>query len=458
MNTAVLIIEDNDAQRAALEEFVNGIKEIQATVYAAPDGEIAQSVLSDRQIDLVLSDLMLPDTTGIELVKIIKKRNSQIPVIMMTGQPAVETAIAAIREGADDYLVKPVDLIHLKKKILNLLENRRLRTENQQLRERLQNEFQVNNIIGSSEGLRRVLEKCRQVAPTDVTVLIEGESGTGKELIANLLHENSPRSNKPFVTVNCGAITKTLLESELFGVVKGAYTGADKSRPGYFETANGGTIFLDEIGEMDLESQVRLLRVLEEREVMRIGSSQTIPVDVRIIAATNRHLLDSIDAAEFREDLYYRLSVIRLELPPLRERSSDIPLLFNHMIVGLNDKYGKSVRGLSDELRQFMSAYDWPGNIRQFRNVLEGMVVLATDDILQKNDLPPELLAGSKARQQNAEKLMHQIIPNLKLADYEKLIIARNLALQSGNREKTAAVLGISERTLYRKIKEYDLN
>ncbi|MCR9142540.1 MAG: sigma-54 dependent transcriptional regulator [bacterium] len=452
-----LVIEDSDAQREALEEYLNGLSTAKTphTVYAAPDGELAHAVLKERQVDVIISDLMLPDTTGIDIVKRVRETAPDTPFLIMTGQPSIETAIEAIRAGATDYLIKPVDFTLLRNKVEGFLENAALKAENRQLRARISETFRADNIIGNSSAIREVLEKLKQIAPADVTVLIEGESGTGKELIANLIHENSARHDKPFVKVNCGALTKTILESELFGTMKGAYTGADKDRAGYFEAADGGTIFLDEIGEMDPESQVRLLRVLEEREVTRIGSTKPIPIDVRVVTATNKNLLEEADRGNFREDLYYRLAVIKLFLPPLRERAADIPLLFNHFVTQFNDRYGKSVTKLSPELVSFFEAYEWPGNIREFRNILEGMVVLATDDILQKSDLSPEL--QSAPRRQNDRKLGDSVIAGISFAAYEKAIIERNLKINHGNREKTAQVLGISERTLYRKIKEYEI-
>ncbi len=452
-----LVIEDNDAQRAALEEYLNGLSTSKTphTVYVAPDGELAHAVLKERPVDVIISDLMLPDTTGIDIVKRVRETAPDTPFLILTGQPSIETAIEAIRAGATDYLIKPVDFTLLRNKVEGFLENAALKAENRQLRARISETFRADNIIGNSSAIREVLEKLKQIAPADVTVLIEGESGTGKELIANLIHENSSRSDKPFIKVNCGALTKSILESELFGAMKGSYTGADKDRPGYFEAADGGTIFLDEIGEMDPESQVRLLRVLEEREVTRIGSTKAIPVDVRIITATNKNLLEEADRGNFREDLYYRLAVIKLFLPPLRERATDIPLLFNHFVTQFNDRYGKSVTKLAPELLSFFEAYDWPGNIREFRNILEGMVVLATDDILQKSDLSPEL--QSAPRRQNDRKLADSVIAGISFDAYEKAIIERNLKMNHGNREKTAQILGISERTLYRKIKEYEI-
>lgn len=453
---SVLIVEDDPSQRSALEEFLSGLKKPdQFSVYLAENLELARAVLNERPIDCVISDLMLPDGTGIDLVQEVRKRQPALPFLILTGQPTIETAIEAIRSGASDYLVKPVDFTLLKHKLTGFNESNRLRRENQSLRRRLSETFDAQNIVGQSAPLRQVLEKARQISGTDVTVLLEGESGTGKELFANVIHENSQRSERDFVKVNCGALTKTLLESELFGSVKGAYTGADRDREGFFEAADGGTVFLDEIGEMDLESQVRLLRVIEEREVVRVGSTKAVKVDVRIVAATNRSLLDQVNKGEFREDLYYRLAVIRLRMPALRERKEDIPLLFNHYLTKLNEQYLKSVTGLAPDLLRFFETYDWPGNIRQFRNVLEGMIVLARDDILTKEDLPEEL---RQPRPQGPSRdLVDSIQPGVPMQEYEKIILAKNLAYTGGNREKTAQLLGISERTLYRKLKEFEL-
>ncbi len=454
---SVLVVEDDASQREALEEYLSGLKEPDRfTVYAVANIELGRAVVSDRRIDCVISDLMLPDGSGIDLLHETRRRYPNIPFLILTGQPTVETAVEAIRAGATDYLVKPVDFTLLKHKLTSFDESIRLRRENKSLRRRLAETFDSGNVIGNAPALRAVLEKAKQVAGTDVTVLLEGESGTGKELLANVIHQNSTRAENEFIKVNCGALTKTLLESELFGTVKGAYTGADRDRAGFFEAADGGALFLDEIGEMDLESQVRLLRVIEEREVVRVGSTKPVRVDVRIIAATNRSLLDRVNRGEFREDLYYRLAVIRLTLPPLRERREDIPLLFNHYVTRLNEQYGKSVTMLSPDLLRFFENYDWPGNIRQFRNVLEGMVVLAKDDTLTPTDLPDELRAPRA--QGPGRHVVDSIQPGVPMSEYEKLIIAKNLAYTGGNREKTASLLGISERTLYRKIKEFDLH
>ena len=458
----ILIVEDNSLQRKALEEFLSNVKLFEATenmaveTYGAEDIATAQTILKEKSVDLVISDLKLPDGNGIELAESIRSKQPNLPLLILTAHPSIKTAVEAIHKGANDYLLKPPDFKLLKKKLEALLETLRLRVENQNLRERLQGNFQPEGVIGNAKALQKILEKVKQVAAVDVTILLEGESGTGKEMIANLLHESSLRAKKLFIKVNCGALTKSLLESELFGAVRGAYTGSEKDRSGYFETANQGSIFLDEIGEMDLESQVRLLRVLEERTVIRVGSTKPISVDVRVIAATNKNLLEEVDKGNFREDLYYRLGVIKLKLPSLRERMEDLALLFNHFATQFNDKYNKSVTRMSPQLISFCQAYTWPGNVREFRNVLEGMVILAQEDILQITDLPAELqnLPKSGAAIRN---LSRGVTPGFRMTEYERTIMQTNLNFFHGNRQKTAKSLGIAERTLYRKIKEHKL-
>lgn len=446
----VLILEDDKAQREGLLEYLTDT--LEDKIHTAETVRQARETLHNHSVDLVISDMFLPDGTGLELLK--ETENPDTAFLILTAQPTVESAVEAIRAGASDYLTKPVDLTLLKKKVFSLLETGQLRKENKLLKARIEGDFSIKGIVGNSQALRSVVEKAAQIAPTDVTVLIEGESGTGKERLANYIHQSSKRTDKPFIKVNCGALTKSILESELFGSVKGAYTGADRDREGLFEAADGGTIFLDEVGEMDLESQVRLLRVIEEKEVMRVGSTRPVPVNVRILTATNKDLLKEADSGRFREDLYYRLAVIKLTLPPLLKRREDIPLLFNHFVTEFNEKYGKSVTGMSDELMQFFKTYSWPGNIRQFRNVLEGMVVLATDDILQIHELPDDV-RNAPLKKGN---LVDEVKPGISLEDYEKAIIEKNLAFHLNNREKTAETLGISERTLYRKINLYGLN
>ncbi len=447
----ILLVEDNEVFREAIVEVLKNFY----SVLEAKNVTEAKELIKNYSLDLVISDLKLPDGNGIEILEFTKENNFSIPFIYLTGQPDVESAVKALKLGAWDYLVKPIEIEHLLKKIESCLENNFLKIENQTLKKKILEIKSEVKIIGNSTPIRKLLEKAKQLAPTDISVLIEGESGTGKELIADFIYENSLRKDKMFLKINCGAIVKTLLESELFGVVKGAYTGADKDRAGIFESANQGTIFLDEVGELDLESQVRLLRVLEDKTVYRVGSTKPIPVDVRIIAATNKNLLEEVSENRFREDLYYRLSVAKLIVPPLRERKEDILLLFNHFVVLFNEKYHKSVTKISNDVLRFFQNYDWPGNIRQFRNILESMVILSKDDTLTMEDLPEELLKGHSPSLK--KRLVDTIIPGISLEEYEKAIIEKNLEFTNYNKEKTASILGISSRTLYRKIDEYKL-
>ncbi len=454
-NYTILVIEDNQAFRNGLIDFLTMKK---YKVLEADSIESFKKIFKtdSSQIDLILSDLKLPDGNGLQLFEFIKKNHHNIPFIFMTAQPDVESAIKALKSGAYDYLIKPFDIEHLLHKIESCLESENLKKENLLLKRKISSLEKENfPIIGNSEAIQKVIEKVKQIAPTDITVLIQGESGTGKEIFANFIHQNSRRKDKIFLKVNCGAIVKSLMESELFGVVKGAYTGADKDRTGLFETANEGTIFLDEIGELDLEIQVKLLRVIEEKMILRVGSTKPIPVNVRIIAATNKDLLTEVENGNFREDLYYRLAVTKINLPSLRERKEDILVLFNHFVIEFNEKYQKSVTGISPEVLKFFQNYSWPGNIRQFRNVLESMVILAKDDTLTLEDLPEELIKNPAAT--SRKNLVDSIIAGISLEEYEKAIIEKNLEFTNGNREKTAKLLGISERTLYRKINEYKL-
>ncbi len=453
----ILIVEDEKKQSDALEEFLRGCQKdlVISEIYCAPEIDIAKFILREKNIDLIICDLFLPDGNGIDVVKYIRKKDKGIPIIMLTGQPSVETAVTALKEGAQDYLQKPVDLLLLGSKIKTFLQSLTLAKENQILRSRITEDFQTKSIIGESESLKKLLEKVKQISRTDIIVLIEGESGTGKELIANVIHENSARKKNNFIKVNCGALTKSLLESELFGYVKGAFTGADKDRSGYFESANGGSLFLDEIAEMDLESQVRLLRVIEDRKVIRVGSSKDTDIDVRIIAATNKNLLNEVKKSSFREDLYYRLSVIKVEVPPLRQRISDLSLLFNHFLVVFNEKHDKSVTSLTPALRAIFENYRWSGNIREFKNLLEGMVIFSQSEILDVIDLPSEFM--EKSTSSDNKQLEDDIIPLIALSKYERAIIKKNLDYFNSNRDKAAQKLGISLRTLYRKINEYNL-
>jgi two-component system response regulator HydG len=362
-----------------------------------------------------------------------------------------QNAVAAMQKGAATYLRKPVNLEELRAVVRNALEHQHLRRDNLALRQQLDQRYGFENIVGNNPRMLRVLETLRQIAPTNATVLIYGESGTGKELVARALHNNSRRRQSRFVALNCGALSEGILESELFGHTRGAFTGASEARQGRFEYADGGTLLLDEVGDMPPSTQVKLLRVLEQNEIVRVGSNTPIHVDVRIIAATHRRLEDLVKEGTFREDLYFRLKVVTLYIPPLRERKDDIPLLATHFLKELSDAHGKEVAELSPEARKRLTQYDWPGNVRELRNCIEHMIVVTTDPILGEDDLPDHVVPGETPPDEPTA------LVGISIQEAERELIRNTLAMVGGNRVEAAKILGIGERTLYRKIKEYDL-
>lgn len=393
---------------------------------------------------------------GIEALREIKKISPGIPVIIITAFASMETAVEALRAGAHDYLIKPLDINELRIKVMQTLEFWRLKEENFYQKKRIENLFDKSRIIGRSQKMREVLERVAQVAPTEATVLILGESGTGKELIANALHQGSPRADKRFIKVNCAALPETLLESELFGHEKGAFTGAIGRRPGRFELADGGTIFLDEIGEMSLSTQSKLLRVLQEREFEPVGSTRSVKVDIRIITATNRILKDEVKEGRFREDLYYRLNVVPIEIPPLRERKEDIPLLIAHFLKVYNEKNGRNLLGFHPRALDAMMRYSWPGNIRELENVVERAVILSRDEYVPFAELPEAIQEAGEDRY--FQEIRESIRPGMTLKEMERELILRTLEINEGNRTRTSGILGITRRTLQHKLKEYGLD
>ena len=421
-------------------------------VLLAEDGRRALDVLEARAVDVVLSDVRMPDMDGLTLLSRALARDPQPLVILLTAYGTVETAVEAMKRGAYDFLTKPVNLDQLEIKLKQALRSREVETENRTLREQLDAKFGLENILGNSPVMQEVFDVIHQVAPTRATVLIEGESGTGKELVARAIHQISPRAKGPFIPVHCAALSKTLLESELFGHEKGAFTGANERRPGRFEMADGGTLFLDEIGEIDPAVQVKILRVLEEHKFERVGGSEMLEVDVRLLAATNRDLKQMVAAGQFREDLFYRLYVVNIHLPPLRERLGDIPLLTQHFLKEFAAENQKTVGGITPDALDLLSAYHWPGNVRELRNVMERMVVLTRGDKLTVRDLPASIhdLAGGKPAGA-------QLGGTLTLEAAEKQLIVQALKQQSGNRTLAAQQLGLSRRTLHRKLNEYGL-
>lgn len=448
MKHQILIVDDEKNTREGLKwSLENADKEI----HLAANGEDALELFHRIHFDLVITDLKMPGIDGLELLKRIKNEESSVEIIMLTAHGTIETAVQAMREGAFDYQIKPVDLEELKLVCERALRTRRLTLENEELKNLVNKRYGFQNIIGNSPAMERVFKIVRQVAPTRATVLIQGESGTGKELIAHAIHLNSPRTGHPFVPVNCGALSSTLLESELFGYEKGAFTNALRTKPGRFELADGGTIFLDEISETSPDFQVKLLRVLQQQTFERVGGIETLHVDVRVIAATNRDLKQLVTAGQFREDLFYRLNVVQIPLPPLRERREDIPLLIDVFFKEFTQANGRDGVRLSPKAMSMMQDYSWPGNVRQLRNVIEGLVVMSTGKELGPRDLPQEI------RQEGPSTGGLTLRPGISLADAERELIKATLAEQHDNRLQTAKILGISRKTLYRKMEDYGI-
>ncbi|OGP80777.1 MAG: two-component system response regulator [Deltaproteobacteria bacterium RBG_16_54_11] len=443
----ILIADDEEAHRLMLRAHLE--REGFAIVEAS-NGQDAIEKVSERIVDLVLMDIRMPAIDGMEALVRIKKLNPAMPIIIMTAYGSIDSAVEALKSGAEDYLTKPLDMDELIIKVKRAIRYHQLEEENILYRERLGIRFDFSNIIGKSPKMRELFETLSMVAPTGATVLLLGESGTGKEIIANAIHQNSPRREKPYVKVNCAALPETLLESELFGHEKGAFTGAIDKKKGRFERADGGTIFLDEIGEMSLPTQTKILRVLQERDFEPVGGTKTIKVDVRIIAATNKHLEEEVSKGRFREDLYYRINVVPIIIPPLRDRREDIPLLAEHFLRIYSEKNRRTIKGFEQGVMQAFIQHSWPGNVREIENIMERMVIMSKGDTITLDDLPPAL-AG---RQQEEESTPSPT----SLKDVERETIVKTLQQTGGNRTKTAAILGISRKTLQNKIREYGID
>jgi two-component system response regulator HydG len=448
----VLVVDDDSAHRTMLRTLISGWG---YAVSEADDGAAAIESVKAASFDLVLMDVRMVKVSGLEALEKIKSYNPAIPVIIMTAYSSVETAVEALKQGAHDYLTKPLDFDKLRLTLERAMEHIRLKEENRMLRESLGRQFDSQNIIGKSPAMIRLLETVAQVAPSEATVLISGESGTGKELIAGAIHFNSLRKDGPFVKINCAAITETLLESELFGHEKGAFTGADRRKEGRFSQAHRGTLFLDEVSEMSLMMQVKLLRALQEREFNRVGGETTIQVDVRVIAATNKNLLEQIHAGAFREDLYYRLNVVELAVPPLMKRKEDIPLLAQHFLKMFAAKNQKQIKGFTPQAMDNLIRYDWPGNVRELMNAVERGVVLARSAYLDESDFlfltdselsADEDLAGPSNLSVEGDALLEEV---------EKTAILKTLEAAGGNKSEAARRLGITRKTLHKKLKAY---
>jgi two-component system, NtrC family, response regulator HydG len=451
MTPKILIVDDETAHCQMLEAVLKAEK---YATRRAQDGQSAIEAVKERFYDLILMDIRMNRVGGVEALKKIKEISPDIPIIMMTAYASVDTAVQAMRSGAYDYLTKPLDIDELKILVAKALRHHQLEKENIFLKEQLGSRFDFSNIIGRSRTMKELLETVAMVAPSEATVLILGESGTGKELIANAIHQNSPRNNHPFIKVNCAALPETLLESELFGHEKGAFTGAVSRRQGRFHLAHKGSILLDEIAEMSMATQSKILRVLQEREFEPIGSSETVKVDTRIITATNKNLQEEVKANRFREDLYYRINVVNLNVPSLRERRDDIPLLVDFFLKRYAKKNHRNLKGFTPKAMDLLMRYDWPGNIRELENVVERSVIMVRGDFITPDEFPGVL----KSLDPEYEQISAEMLSGKSLKEMEKAMIMRTLQETDGNRTRAAEILGISRRTLQLKLKEYGVN
>jgi len=447
----ILIVDDDDAHRKMLTAVLSGEG---YSIQEADDGDTACQLVEKNRFDLVLMDLRMKRMDGDVAQKKMAGINPDIPVVIMTAYGSVRSAVEALKSGADNYLTKPIDIDELKILVTKTLHQRQLKAENRDLKELLGKRFDLGSIIGNSASMRAMIETLTLVAPSEATVLIQGQSGTGKELVASAIHHNSPRKSSPFIKVNCAALPETLLESELFGHEKGAFTGAAGPRKGRFERADHGTLFLDEIGEMAPATQAKILRVLQEREFEPVGGSRSIQVDTRIISATNRNLEEEVAADRFREDLYYRLNVVTIAVPPLRERLSDIPLLAEHFLEQYAARNHRTFKGIAPQAMDLLMRYSWPGNVRELENVIERAVIMARGDHIGTEHFPSTI-----SDQESATSGHSPTLPSGRsLKEVEREMILQTLDDMGGNRTQTAKILGISRRTLQLKLKEYGIN
>jgi two-component system, NtrC family, response regulator HydG len=449
----VLVVDDDKNLAQTIAE---SLERKGHSVTVANSGKLGAQKIETEDFDVVLTDLRMTDLDGLTIVKQVKEHLPEAEVYVITGYGEVKTAVEAMKLGATHYLLKPIELAELRAIVEKSLDRVKLARANRELRAQLDEKFGYEGVIGIGPKMQQVLRLLKAYAPTTAPVLIFGENGTGKELAAKALHTNSPRKNRPFVTMNCAALNENLLDDEMFGHEDGSFTGAKGSRKGRFEHAHTGTLFLDEIGDMPLSLQAKLLRTLENGEVVRIGANDPLKVDVRVIAATNQNLEQMVEEGKFRRDLYHRLKVGVVRLPALRERKDDLPVLMNHFLKELSTKYGKKLPTLSDGIRKAFAAYDWPGNVRELRNLLESMLVLDIDGQLGPDDLPEDAgpTLSSPSRSSYTATGADELIGR-PLEEVERFYIEKALNLTQGNREEAATMLNIGERTLYRKLQEW---
>jgi len=447
-NPSIIIVDDEKAVRENMAKYLSS----DYVTYSAANGKEALKLIEENSdIEVVLSDMKMPEMDGIELLDKIQNNSKDIITIFVTGFSTIESAVNAMRKGAYDYLTKPIDLNKLEITLKNAIEHKKLRSENIMLREKIKAKFDTSTLIGTSPEIKEILDLVKRVASTKATILIQGESGTGKELVANIIHYNSAVSDGPFIKVNCSALAEGVLESELFGHEKGAFTGALFMKKGRFELADGGTLFLDEIGDLPPSIQVKLLRFLQESEFERVGGTKTFKVDVRIISATNKNLEQLVSEEKFRDDLFYRLKVVSVEVPPLRDRKEDITAIVNYFLNKFSDIHNKQISTITKDAMKIIKSYAWPGNIRELMNCIESAVVMNIGDTITADSLPP-FLSSAKTSKKSAAQTTDNLF------DIEKKAILDALDKTNGNKAEASRLLGIGLRTLYRKLDQYGMN
>lgn len=451
-NFHILLIDDEPAQITSLKSF---LKRRDYIVSSANSGSDGINIVKDGNVDLVFTDYRMPEMNGLEVVQSIKEINPELPVVVITAFSDIKDAVHVMKEGAFDYLSKPIQLDELEILVKKAQERNNLISENKLLKEQLKEQFKFDFIVTKSPKMEKILSTTSRVAKSNSTVLVRGETGTGKELIARALHYSSNRQNKPLITVNCAALSENLLESELFGHEKGSFTGASSQRIGRFEQADGGTLFIDEIGDISLQTQVKLLRALQFGEFERIGGTKTIKVDVRVVTATNRNLEELIETGEFRQDLYYRINVIAINLPALRERKEDIPILIKHFIDKYAKENGKAVTDISKEAHNQLMHYNYPGNIRELENIIESAIVMSREEVITINDFTSDLIISTEATALNPHNFINSYEEKLKA--FETTMINDALVLKNGNQSQAANMLGMTERHFRSRMQKYNI-